>query len=178
MAQTPQGLRQPHGPSFPWHTRNLAEQGWGHPMTCSEGAGEWLPKPLCLAGSWPCGSWWGEHGIAHSGQASQGSGTAWHRVPLNAGSFSPPQGQPGVGGTVQKGQPRVYRACGHAPAALPVRATMQRAPGCHASLSRWAYTTSRASIDRSAAGRAPLRRGCWVQPPPFPRCWEQPPSPC
>lgn len=38
MAEPPRRLQQFHGPLFPWHTRHLAEQGWGHPTTCSEGA--------------------------------------------------------------------------------------------------------------------------------------------
>lgn len=169
VAEPPRGLQRPHGSLFPRHTRDLAERGWGQPMMCSEVAGRRLPKPPCLAGPRPCGSWQGrqraQHSIAQSRRASRGSRTAWHRVQPYSGS-SPPWGQPGAGGAVRKGQPRVYRACGCAPLVLLVRAAMQRAPGCHASPSRWAYTTSRVLIDRSAAGRAPLHWGSWVQPPP------------
>ena len=66
VTEPPRGLRQPHGPLFPWYTRDAAERGQGHPMTCPEGASGRLPKPLCLVGPWPCGSWQGGQGAQHS----------------------------------------------------------------------------------------------------------------
>lgn len=157
----PGGCSSPTAPYF--HVTQETRQGPLHDLL------QGCPKPFCLAGPWPCGSRRGgqgsQHSIAQSGRASRGSGTAWHWVQPGPGSCSPPSGQPEAGGSVRKGQPRVFRACGCAPLALPVRAATQRAPGCHASPSRWAYTTSRAFIDCSAAGRALLHRGFWDQPP-------------
>lgn len=82
------------------------------------------------------------------------------RVPLTQGKGSGHEGSPADGAA-----PLCAAAGVAAPAAPPARAAMLGAPGCSASPSRWAYTTHRASIDRSAAGRAPLRRGSCEQPP-------------